>query len=174
MPYAVDPSYPTPDYLGIPMGSYRTLMGTGGVLLSFGAFSVAVAALTVGMFSAGGPPVGLVLTFWFIFGWCAYWWLLRISCSLTLRDGGLEWEAPLRRGRVATTDLTAFRPMSLYPGVVVIEHRGGQSLLVRSGCGINEFAAAVREVRPDLDVSVGRSARLFNTRLGPSNWYPDT
>ena len=140
----------------------------------FAVFGLATVVLIVeGMTGSGGFSSPFVLFWLFALGWNAYWWLFRVAYSVTLRDGVLAWEAPLRRGRIATSALRAFRPMKLLPNVIVIKHAGGQPLLVMPGKGIADLAAALRETRPDLDVRVGPAGRMHEWMPGPSAWRRD-
>lgn len=153
------------------MGTYRpALVGRWFFLVLFGVFGIVAVALLVSLTGDDRPPVSFVLFWLFALGWNAYWWLFRVAYSLTLREGILEWEAPARRGAIPTTDLTAFRPMTLLPNVIVIKHRGGRPLLVMPGKGIADLAAELRDVRPGLDVRVGRIGTMTTWMPGPSAW----
>jgi hypothetical protein len=157
------------------MATYRpALIGRWFFFMLFGVLGLAtVVVVVLAITGDEGFSVPFVL-FWLVaLGWNAYWWLFRIVYSLTLRDGALEWEAPLRRGRIPTTDLTAFRPMTLLPNVVVIKHAGGRALLVMPGKGISDLAAALRQARPDLDIRVGPVGRMGDRMPGPSAWRGD-
>jgi hypothetical protein len=157
------------------MGTYRpAFIGRSFFFLLFGAFGVATVVLLVLMLTGDESPTDPFVLFWlFALGWNAYWWLFRVVYSLTLRNGALEWEAPLRRGRIATTDLTAFRPMRLLPNVVVVKHTGGRPLLVLAGKGMADLAAELRRSRPDLEVRIGAVGRIQQRMPGRSAWYRD-
>ena len=99
------------------MGTYRpALIGHWFFFMLFGVFGVATVVLIVQALTGDERFSVPFLLFWlFALGWNAYWWLFRVAYSLALRDGVLEWEAPLRRGHIATAALTAFRPLKLLP-----------------------------------------------------------
>lgn len=157
------------------MGTYRpAFVGRWFFLMLFGMFGVAAVMLLVQVARGEESLTDPVVLFWFAaLAWNAYWWLFRVVYSLKLRDGVLEWEAPLRRGRIPVTDLTALRPMRLLPNVIVVRHRGGQPLLVLPAKGMADFAAEVRRSRPDLAVRIGPVGWLQQRIPGPSAWRRD-
>src|SRR5262245_39955645 len=154
------------------MGTYRPVfIGRGCFLAIFGALGLATVALIV--MAATGESISLpFVLFWIVaFAWNAYWWLFRVVFSLTLRDGDLEWEAPLRRGRIPTDDVTSLGPAALVPSLLLLKHAGGgPSLLVVQGKGFADFASALLEARPDLDVRAGALGRMADRGPGPSAW----
>jgi hypothetical protein len=157
------------------MGTYRpAFIGRWFFFVLFGVLGIATVRLIVSVITGDESYSDPLVVFWlFALCWNAYWWLFRIVYSLTLRNGALEWEAPLRRGRIPITDLTAFCPMRLLPTVVAIKHTGGRSLLVMPGKGIADLAAAVRRSRPDLDIRVGAGGWIQERMPGPSAWRRD-
>lgn len=121
----------------------------------------------------GGPPVGFVAIWLAILVWNAYWWLFRIVVSVTVRNGTLEWESPLQRGRIPMSTLTGFRPVAPMLNIVRITHTEGRALLVVPIKGIEGLAAAIRDARPDLDVRLGAMTGFRGRMPGPSAWRPD-
>jgi len=158
------------------MGTYRpALIGRWFFLMLFGLFAAMAVVLIVLAITGDDGPSAPFLLFWLVaLGWNAYWWLFRVAFSLTVSNGALEWEAPLRRGRVPITELTAFRPMKLLPNVLVIKHTGGRPLLVMPGKGIADLATAIAGSRPDLEVRVGSMGWVQRRMPGPSAWREDS
>ena len=143
-------------------------------IVLFGALGLAAVALIV-LAATGDGSISLpfVLLGIVAIAWNAYWWLFRVAFSLTLRDGAVEWETPLRRGRIPTDDLTSLGPTALVPSLLLLKHTGGPSLLVVQGKGFGEFAAVLRQARPDLDVRAGSLGRMADRMPGPSAWRDD-
>jgi hypothetical protein len=159
------------------MGTYRPpLIGRWFFVVGFGILGVASVFLVPSVIADPDADAGSAasyLAFWFVaLAWNGYWWLFRIAFSLTLGDGVLAWEAPLRRGHVALPDLVAFRPMRFVPNVVVIEPRTGRKVLVLPGKGLARFAAALAAASPTSDVRVGPWTSTLDRFPGPSGWRP--
>ena len=157
------------------MGTYRpALIDRWFFLMLFGLLvAMAVVFIVLAITGDDGPSAPFLLFWLFALGWNAYWWLFRVAFSLTIGNGVLEWEAPLRRGRIPVTELTAFRPMKLLPNVVLISHTGGRPLLVMPRKGIVDLASAIGRSRPDLEVRVGPKGRMQQRMPGPSAWRQD-
>lgn len=157
------------------MGTYRSAgVGPWFFFVIFGLLGVGAVVVVVQAAAGGeGPPLTSVVFGLLAYGWNAYWWLLRIAYGVTVRDGALGWEAPLRSGRIPTADVTAFRPMRFLPSVIVIRHAAGHPVIVLPRKGIGGLAAALRDVRPDLDVRIGGWGWLAERLPGPSAWRRD-
>jgi hypothetical protein len=157
------------------VGTYRSAgVGRWFYFLIFGLLGVGAVVVVVQAAAGGeGPSLASVVLGLLAYVWNAYWWLLRIASGVTLRDGVLEWEAPLRTARIASADVTAFRPVRLVPQLIVIRHRGGRPVIVLSRKGIGGLAAALRDVRPDLDVRIGGWGWLAERLPGLSAWRRD-
>ncbi len=106
------------------------------------------------------------------YGWNSYWFLVRISCRVSVRAGIVEWQAPLRTETVWVSDIESVRALRLLPNMISIRRSGGPSLFVLVGKGVADLVAGLVDQRPDLDHRVGAWARWSERGPGGSWWRP--
>ena len=137
------------------------------------ALVIVVAAVVITRMSAGysdGPPLPFMLLWLAVLGWASYWWLFRICYRLELDDRMIRWYAPLRRGELALSDLREIVPFRLGSNVAVLKTVQGDSVLVAIRKGFTDFARAVQEAAPQVDVRLGWPARLVERMPGRSGF----
>jgi hypothetical protein len=106
------------------------------------------------------------------YAWNSYWFLLRISCRVSLRAGILEWQAPLRTETVWVADIESVRALRLLPNMISIRRREGPSLFLLVGKGVADLVSGLVGQRPHLDHRVGPWARWSERGPGHSWWRP--
>jgi hypothetical protein len=102
----------------------------------------------------GRQPGPLFAALWLaVFGWNAYWWLFRVCTEVRVGGGRLAWRTPLRRGEVATTDVSRIRPSrGLQRQMAVVELHGRRPLLVPVRYGFERLTGALTDGVPGLRV----------------------
>jgi hypothetical protein len=119
-----------------------------------------------------GVPVPFALFWLGALGWNAYWWLFRIVYRMRLDAGVLEWHTPVRSGQLPLAEITLIRSIALLPSVLAIRRRNGRALLILAGKGLPAFVGEAVETQPEIDVHLGRWARVADRVPGPSAWRP--
>jgi hypothetical protein len=155
------------------MGTFRpALVGRWFFLSMFGVFGLTGLVMVVQAIGGRGPSIPFLLFWLFALVWNAYWWLLRFAYCVTVREDGLDWEAPLRHGDIPAAELIAVGRSKLVPNAIVIEHAGGRPVYLLHGKGLTELASAIGSLRPDIDVHLGRLGRVQQRMPGRSAWRP--
>lgn len=106
------------------------------------------------------------------YAWNSYWFLLRISCRVSLRAGIVEWQAPLRTETLWVSDIESVRALRLLPNMISIRRRGGSSLFLLVGKGAADLVSGLAGQRPGLDHRIGPWARWSERGPGRSWWRP--
>jgi hypothetical protein len=156
------------------MGTYGPLGGRTGVLATYAVTSV-VGLVVVAVHLTVGEVV------WWLDGylvlsvpWNAYWWLVRLTTRLTVDPDHVDWQTPLRSGRIPGDQLVSVRSVRFVPGVVAVRGAAGRSVLVLAQKGFGACAAAIGARFPHVDVRLRGDARWGDRLPGRSAWRSAT
>jgi hypothetical protein len=166
----VDAPYDLGIFQGPAMNRYQPPLYRPIVLLVYG-FCIALGVVMLLSLLAGeGPPAVVAVLWWAVFAAVGYEIFFRTAYRLEIDSDTLVWRSILRSGRIPLSQLRRVRTRS---SIAIFEPMVGRPVATFAVKGFRDFARALANRQPGLEVRIGWWARLAEWNLGASAWKSD-
>jgi hypothetical protein len=126
--------------------------------------------MLLSLLAGEGPPVLIAVLWWAVFVGVGYQIFFRTAYRLEIDSDSLRWNSVFRSGCIPLSQLRRVRTRS---SIALFEPMAGRPVTTFAVKGFRDFARALTERQPGLEVRIGWWARMAEWNLGPSAWRSD-